>query len=438
LNKIPPHSIELEQSILASCLLYATEYTELIEGLVPQDFYKGIHQKIFKAITDLYATDNPVDLVSVRTQNVEIPATYLTELSDAPVVTDSEFSKQTLRGYSALRRLIEIGNAAMKRGFEGKPADIADHIDFIQRESLKMGNGFMKKSFRHISSIIEEVVDRCESLSKTGGLTGIPSGFKDLDSYTCGFQSGDLIIIAGRPSMGKTAFCTTCIKNASECGHHSAFFSLEMPGWQIGNRLLSTKAQIESLKVRSGKFSREDWIRLHDAAAEIYKWKLHVDDSSNLHYRDIIQRGRTIKKQEGADIFWIDYLSFLQGDKEAGTVKEVESVTRAMKGLAKELKIPVVLLCQLNRKCEERPNKRPILSDLRDSGAIEQDADVVLFLYRHAKYVKKYNDDGGLTAEYEKYRHVAELNIAKQRNGPTESIGLYWNESTTTFGDLMR
>jgi replicative DNA helicase len=438
MNNLPPHNIELEESILASCLLMSSEYTGLIESISPNDFYKSIHQTIFKSIQALYNSDNPVDLVSVRNENNEIPATVLYEISDAPVVTDSEYSKEMLIGNARLRRLIELGNALMKRGFNGRPDEVSEHVDYAQKEALKIGNGFQRQSFRHISSIIDDVVDRCEVISKSGGLTGIPSGFRDLDALTCGFQPGDLVVVAGRPSMGKTAFATQCIANASKKGYRSAFFSLEMPDWQIGNRLLSNKSQTDSLKFRSGKFNPEDWTRIHEAAAEIYKWRLFVDDSSNLHYRDIVQQGRTIKRKEGSDIFFLDYLSFIRGDKESGTVKEIESITRSLKGLAKELSIPVVLLCQLNRKCEERPNKRPILSDLRDSGAIEQDSDVVLFLYRHSRYVKRYNDDGTETDEYRKCKYIAEINIAKQRNGPTETIGLSWHDSTTTFGDLMR
>ena len=438
MNRIPPHNIELEESILASCLLYPSESTELIENLSPLHFYRTIHQKIFKIIQKLYSLNNPIDLVSVHSEDPEILASKLNELSDAPVVINNEYSAKRLIGYANLRRLIELGNSLMKRGFNGKPDEVEQHIDYAQKETLKIGAGIQKRGFRAVSSIIEDTVDRCETISKSGGLTGIPSGFRDLDALTCGFQPGDLIIVAGRPSQGKTAFATQCIANASKDGYRSAFFSLEMPDWQIGNRLLSNKSQTDSLKFRSGKFNSEDWIRLHEAAAEIYNWKLFVDDSTNLHYQDIIQRGRAIKRQEGSDIFFLDYLSFIKGDREDGTVKEIESITRALKSLAKELNIPVVLLCQLNRKCEERPNKRPILSDLRDSGAIEQDSDVVLFLYRHSRYVKRYDSEGVETEEYQKCKNIAEVNIAKQRNGPTENIRLFWNDSTTTFGNLYR
>lgn len=438
MNKIPPHNIEIEESILSSCLLMSTKYVDLIESISPLDFYKTIHQTIFKSIQKLYKSEQPVDLISVRNDNQDISHTVLGEISDAPVVVNTEYSKEILIGNAKLRKLIELGNALMKRGFNGNSNDVAQHVDYAQREALKIGEGVGKKAFRHISGIIDDVVDRCETISKSGGLTGVPSGFRDLDALTCGFQPGDLVIVAGRPSAGKTAFATQCIANASKKDYRSAFFSLEMPDWQIGNRFLSNKSQTNSLKFRSGKFNTEDWARLHEAAGEIYKWRLFIDDSSNLHYRDIVQRGRTIKRQENSDIFWIDYLSFLQGDKESGTVKEIESITRALKSLAKELSIPIVLVCQLNRKCEERPNKRPILSDLRDSGAIEQDSDVVLFLYRHSRYVKRYNDDGNETPEYKKCKNIAEINIAKQRNGPTETIGLYWNDATTTFGDLKR
>jgi replicative DNA helicase len=437
-NKIPPHNIEIEESILSSCLLMPTKYVELIETISPDDFYKTIHQKIFKSIQSLYKSEQPIDLISVRNENQDISHTVLAEISDAPAAMNSEYSKDILIGNAKLRKLIELGNALMKRGFNGKSDDVTRHVDYAQREALKIGEGMGKKAFRHISGIMEDTIDRCETISKSGGLTGVPSGFKDLDALMCGFQPGDLIIMAGRPSVGKTALATQCIANASKADYRSAFFSLEMPDWQVGNRFLSNKSQTDSLKFRSGKFNSEDWVRLHEAAGEIYKWKLFVDDSSNLHYQDIVQRGRTIKRQEGSDIFWIDYLSFLQGDKDGGKVGEIESITRTLKALAKELSIPIVLVCQLNRKCEERPNKRPILSDLRDSGAIEQDSDVVLFLYRHSRYVKRYNEDGMETAEYQKCKNIAEINIAKQRNGPTETIGLFWNESTTTFGDLMR
>jgi len=438
MNKIPPHKIELEESILASCLLFSRESTELIENLSPADFYKTIHQQIFKTIQKLYGQNNPIDLVSVHTDLPEVSASILSEISNAPVVSNNEYSVKMLAGYAKLRKLIELGNALMKRGFNGKPDEVARHVDYAQAEALKIGESLSQKGFQSISKIMEETIDRCEAISNTGGITGIPSGFRDLDALTCGFQPGELVIVAGRPSMGKTAFATQCIVNASKQGYRSAFFSLEMPDWQIGNRILSNQSQTDSLKFRSGKFSKEDWLRIHEAAGEIFNWQLSVDDSPNLHYQDVIQRGRAIKKQEGSDIFFLDYLSFIKGDKESGTVKEIESITRALKSLAKELSIPVVLLCQLNRKCEERPNKRPILSDLRDSGAIEQDSDVVLFLYRHSRYVKRYDDQGFETEEYRKCKNIAEITIAKQRNGPTETIGLYWNETTTSFGDLMR
>jgi len=436
MNNIPPHNSEVESSVLSSCLLMPTEYTELIECLSPSDFYKSAHQQIFKTIKELYNKNSPINLVSVRNENTNISAVHLTELSEVPVVIDSKWAIDVLSGNAQLRRLIELGNALMKRGFKSRWDEVVQQVDYAQRESLKIGENANKKGFSHISEIIEDAVDRCETISRSGGLTGIPSGFRDLDALTCGFQAGDLVIVAGRPSMGKTALATSCIAHASRVGYQSAFSSLEMPNFQIANRLLSLRSQTDSIKFRSGKFTQEDWIRLHDAAAEIYNWKLYVDDGANLHYQDIIQRTRKIKKHYGLDILFIDYLSFIQGDRELGVVKEIESITRALKGLAKELSIPVVLLCQLNRKCEERPNKRPILSDLRDSGAIEQDADVVLFLYRHSRYVRRYNDDGTETEEYQRCKHIAEVNIAKQRNGPTETIGLYWNETTTTFRDL--
>lgn len=425
---LPPHNLELEESLLATIFLHADD--DLFD-LSPSDLYRQSHQIIYQISKTLYLQGNPVDVSSVTNELIKSGnlgkvggGSYLSKILDSPPCIDSKYTISQIKGYSDLRRMIEISNATMKRCYAARPEESDEIVNNLQRDTLGIG---IKKSdnFCNLSDLTFEVLDHCEELSKNKGITGIPSGYDKLDFLTCGWQPSDLIILAGRPSMGKTAFALNSMRNAAINEYKSDFYSLEMARLQIAKRLLAMESRINSQKFRNGNFSAEDWDRINTAAGRLHSFGITIDDTASASYQDIQRKARKRKKNNGTDIIWIDYLSFIEGDKGQSYVREIESITRGFKSLSKELEIPIVLLCQLNRLCEQRPNKRPILSDLRDSGAIEQDADVVLFLYRDEVYNKESEHKG-----------IAEVNIVKQRNGPTGTIALTWLNSYTKFEPL--
>lgn len=428
IERIPPQNTELEQSLLASIILSPDD--NVFESLSPLDFYKTAHQKTYSAILTLHNCNEPIDLATIAeylTSHKQIDACggaqYISKLIEFPI-TNQQNACNKIKAYAQLRRMIEISNSITKRCFNAPPEEVENVLDYAQTEMLKVGIQ-SNASFKPIQDIMVECIERCEDLQERGGITGVPTGFKDLDALTCGLQPGDLILLAGRPSMGKTSFQDNCLLNAAEQGFIGASCQLEMTSTQQGNRFLASKGKINSLKFRSGKFSGDDWFSIQNAAAELSTYKIYVDDNPVSHYKDIQKKARFAKKNLNIDALWIDYLGFIDGDKAHSKVDEIQSISRGLKSLAKELSVPVILLCQLSRSCEQRPNKRPILSDLRDSGALEQDADVVLFIYRD----EVYNDDS-------QSKGIAEINIAKQRNGPTGTIRLAWLKQFTRFEDL--
>ena len=425
-SQLPPQNTELEDSILATILAHPED--NLFE-LSASDFYKPINARVYLVCFGLYTNKLPVDISSVGNElkKTDTPVSHLSTLLDAPPVIDNEYSVRQLRGYANLRRMIELSNAVQKKCYLAKPEDVESIVDKLQVESLKIGT-INAENFSTIGSIITDTIEHCEIIARSNGLTGIPTGYKLLDSILCGFQPADLIILAGRPSMGKSAMAVNCMLHSAEGGYANDFYSLEMSKRSIGTRFLSVKSRINSQKFRSGKFDTEDWQRMNDAATELYKLPINIDDTPCSTYQEIQRKARKSKKQNDTKIIWIDYLSFLDGDKEEkNKVLEVQTITRGLKSLAKELNIPIVLLCQLNRQCEMRGDKRPILSDLRDSGSIEQDADVVLFLYRDEVYNK--SDDNP-------NKGIVEVDVCKQRNGPTNRIKLTWIDAYTRFENL--
>lgn len=434
---LPPSDIEVEKSILARCLIYTEN--EIYENLSPQDFYRINHQIIYRALRDLWKRkiNNDVSILMDELKNIgqleEIGGfSYINKLLEYPIAADPEYSTKIILKYSQLRSLLEITNAVSKKCFKSHPDETEEVIDYAQREILKVGLKSKDGRFKQLSDIIITAIDRAEELARHKGITGVPSGLEKLDFYLSGFQAGEFYVLAGRPSMGKTALCQTCIANAAKKGFKSGFFSLEMGETAIANRFLAAEACINSHKFRTGRFSTEDWQHIMDAGTAISEWQVVIDDTPFAKYQEICRKARQMVR-DGVEIIWIDYLSFIEGDKKTSLAREIETVTRALKSTARELEIPIVLLAQLNRQCEQRPHpqKRPVLSDLRDSGAIEQDADTVLFLYRHYRYLTKDDD------ERDKYRNLAELEIAKNRNGPTGVVDLYWNAVQTKFGNLI-
>lgn len=425
---LPPHNVEIEKSILSG-LLTAQEY-DLLDVLKPEHFYRGPHQAIFAACQKVYEREKVLDIALVAHQIGEDLERiggygYLGKLLDEPTPISTAAYCDKLVGFYKLRRLIEASNAAIKRSLAALPDEFDSVIDYLSAQISDLSSG-RTAEWCKLDSVIMECVDICEELQKRQGITGVPSGFSDLDFYTCGFQPGDLILIAARPGCGKTSFAINSAKNSAKAGFKNGVMSLEMVRHQIGHRFLSIVSRVNGLKFRSGRFAMEDWERITDAAGKLSNLPIWIDDSPRASHIDLAKKSRSLKRQSGLDILWIDYLGFLDGDKsQRSKVYEVESITRSLKALAKELKIPVILLCQLNRECERRDNKRPQLSDLRDSGALEQDADLVMFFYNDAKYHAE-------TAE----KGVIECEIAKQRNGPTARIKLRWEETITRFDNL--
>lgn len=423
-----PHDLDLERQVLQSCLAGDDAPYEVLK---PDHFYNTHHANLYLAMNNLHQRQEPVEISLIAgelKQNMtSIPAAALSVVLDYPPAPDAALAARKIVGYYQLRELANACHAAMKRALSAGPDQPAEVSQYLKCELERIDAG-RQSEWCHISDIITECTENAERLSKHGGITGVPTGFRDLDFYTCGYQGGDLNIIAARPSMGKTALAVNCMLNAAREGHGAGFISLEMQRVPVGNRALSIAASINALKFRSGRFVGTDWDKMVDAAGRLSDYPIWVDDHPRASYQTIHSKVKTLmQKHPQAKVVWIDYLGFIDGDKDKNKVQEVESITRNLKATAKELNIPINLLCQLSRKCEERPNKRPILSDLRDSGAIEQDADTVFFIYRDDYYNQQSKDKG-----------ITEVSISKQRNGPTGVVKLAWQEEYTRFTNLAK
>jgi replicative DNA helicase len=434
IDTIPPQNTEAEEAVLAACLTDQESLEDFAGLLRPEDFYRTANRLIFGVCMDLLRRSTPVDIVSVASELKALLKldevggnVYISSLLDFPPATDPSYYGGLIRDAAIRRRALEIANAITKRAYR---ADIptSDLLDFAQGQIL----GISAESSPVKSVLFKDLsfaaVDRYESLAKAGcAITGIPSGFRDIDNTTCGFQAGDLIIIAARPSMGKTALALNIARNAAGAGHPCGFFSLEMGRDQLIDRTISSESGVNSLKFRSGRFSEDDWERISGAQEVLHELPLWIDDYATLSYGDLWRRARRMKKEHDIRLFIVDYLQLLTGDRGNGRVEEVSSISRNLKAMARELRVPVIVLSQLSRACEsrDRDKKRPRLSDLRDSGAIEQDADVVAFIYRDEVYNENSKDKG-----------IAELSIAKHRNGPTGTVRLRFYSRNTRFSEV--
>ena len=437
LYHIPPQSLEAEDSILSAILVDNDTLLDVVEILSPEDFYKSAHQKIFSAIVDLFSRNEPVDLVTLtnilreqgRLEEVG-GALYLAKLLDTvPMAVNAPHYAKIVHDKACLRRLIEKSNDIVKRCYDDR-GDVEDVLDYAERTIFEISQDKIRPAFYPIGKII---LDNIETLEERQGnkalITGIPTGFTKLDSLTAGFQGSDLIILAARPGMGKTALALNIARNvAVEANVPTAIFSLEMAKEQLSMRLLCAEARIDSNRVRSGFFSQDDWVKLTEAAGVLSEAPIFIDDSPDITAMTIRAKARRLKMEKGLGLIFIDYLQLM---KSRTTLErrdlEISEISRSLKALAKELDLPVVALSQLNRKLEERSDKRPQLSDLRESGALEQDADVVAFIYRDEMYNKDPNNPN---------RGKAELIIAKQRNGPVGVVPLAFLDAYTRFESL--
>ncbi|MEE8430473.1 MAG: replicative DNA helicase [Candidatus Desulfatibia sp.] len=434
---LPPQNLEAEESILSAVLIDNDTLLELLDILAPEDFYRSAHQKIFAAIAELFSRNEPVDLVTLsnilRAQNrlEEIGgATYLARLVDtAPLAVNAQHYAKIIHDKACLRRLIEKSNAIARRCFEDSD-DVDNIIDFAESSIFEISENKIKPSFHHIGKIIEDNIDALEERQGSKALvTGVATGFTKIDELTAGFQQSDLIILAGRPGMGKTAFALNIAKHAAvDANIPVALFSLEMSKEQLSMRMLSSEAQIDSSKMRRGFISQNDWMKITDAAGVLSEAPIFIDDSPSITALEIRTKSRRLKMDQNIGLIIVDYIQLMRGPASAERRDlEISEISRSLKALAKELALPVVALSQLNRELEKRSDKRPQLSDLRESGALEQDADVVAFIYRDELYNKDENNPK---------KGTAEIIIAKQRNGPTGTAPLKFWDAYTRFGDL--
>ena len=435
--RLPPQNIEAEESIISAILIDNNTLLDVIEILAPEDFYRTAHQKIYAAITDLFDITEPIDLVTLanklkeKGQLEEIgSASYLARLVDTvPSAVNAQHYAKIVHDKASLRRLIEKANAIVKRCFEER-GNADNIIDFAESAVFEISEKKSQQAFYPISKLI---LGNIETLEENQGnrslVTGVPTGFSHLDNLTSGLQNSDLIILAARPSMGKTALALNIARNAAvDANIPVAIFSLEMSKEQLSLRMLCSEARIDSSRLRGGFFSMEDWHRLTDAAGILSETPIYIDDSPSLTAMEIRAKARRLKMDKNIGLIVIDYLQLMQGRASAERRDlEISEISRSLKALAKELELPVLALSQLNRMLEQRTDKRPRLSDLRESGALEQDADVVAFIYRDEVYNKE---------EDNPRRGTAEILLSKQRNGPTGDVYLTFLNSFTRFENL--
>ncbi len=420
---LQPQSLEAEEAVLGAMMIDDAAANKAI-GLLKSShyFYKEAHKKIFEAMLILSEESNPIDTVSVSNELKKKKSLksvgglyYLTGLVDkVPTAANIETYASIVKEKGILRDLISASHHMSKKAFESGE-DVATILDEAEQSIFSLTQQKDNKLFQHIQPILTQAIKNLEKMqSKKGSVVGIPSGIIDLDNVTAGFRKSDLIVIAGRPSMGKTALALSIARNAAlESKVPTAIFSLEMSSDQLAQRLLSSEARIDGQKARTGRLRTARWKDVVIASGKLADAPLFIDDTPALSILDLRSRARRLKREENIGLLVVDYLQLMQGPRRSeNRQQEISYITQSLKALAKELDIPVIALSQLSRAVESRTNKRPVLSDLRESGAIEQDADLVIFLYRPYVYDDKKVDQKGL----------AYLIVAKQRSGPTRTV----------------
>lgn len=441
IGKLPPQSVELEEVALGGMMLERDAVIEIIDILKPESFYKDEHQKIFSAILDLFASDKAIDILTVterlrQRKELDIiggPA-YLSQLtSRIASAAHIEFHARIIQQKFIQRELIRVSSEIQNRAFD-ESIDVNDLLDFSEGELFNVAQGNIKKEAAKMNVLLKQAISQIEEASKNeNALIGVPAGYTQLDRMTNGWQKADLIIVAARPSMGKTAFVLSMARNmAVEHKKAVAIFSLEMASVQLVNRLISSEAELPSNKIRTGQLSEEEWQKLEYRARRLEDTAIFIDDTPAISIFELRAKCRRLKRQHNIDIVIIDYLQLMTGPPESrgNREQEVSSISRSLKGIAKELEIPIICLSQLNRSVESRPDKRPQLSDLRESGAIEQDADVVAFIHR-PEYYGFTEDENQMSL-----RGIAEIIIAKHRNGAVGDVRLRFQHEFTKFVDL--
>lgn len=440
MRKLPPQSLEAEMSILGGILLDNEAINRVLEILDLDDLYRESHRKIFNAMVELNEHREPCDLITLtealkkRSELDEVGgAPYLATLVDyVPTAANIAYYCKIVKEKSVLRKLITSATDIVTNGYEDK-VNVEDLLDTAQKVMFDLAENKLRPAFAPIGSILKDTIKNIEKLyEKKEHITGVPSGFIDLDEKTAGFQKGDLIIIAGRPSMGKTAFVLNIAQYASIHAEHpvgAAIFSLEMSKEQLVMRFLCSEARVDASRLRTGHLVETDWSRLARGAGALHEARIFIDDTPAISVMEMRAKARRLKAQSenNIGIIIVDYLQLMRGSANIESrQQEISEISRSLKALAKELNVPVVALSQLNRGLESRTDKRPMMSDLRESGAIEQDADVIMFVYRGEVYEK----------ENEELKGKAEIIIGKQRNGPIGIVDLAFRGEYTRFENL--
>lgn len=435
LDRVPPQNNEAEQSVIGAAFLSKEALITAIEILRPEDFYKTAHQRIFQTMLDLYEKGEPVDLVTVTAELQDhklldevgsVP--YLTALAGSvPTAANVEYYARIVEEKSLLRRLILTATKIANEGYS-REDEVGEIIADAEKYIMEIARNRNAGGFIPIREALLETYERIEFLSqRRGDVTGIPSGYVDLDKMTAGFQRSDLIILAARPSVGKTAFALNVAQNvAARAGETVAIFSLEMSASQLVQRMICAEGNLDASKMRSGWLEEDDWQKLTMAIGTLAKAPIYIDDTPGITVQDIRAKCRRLQTERGLGMILIDYLQLIHGrGKGDNRQQEVSEISRTLKGIARELNVPVIALSQLSRSVEQRQDKRPMMSDIRESGSIEQDADIVAFLYRDDYYDKETEN-----------KNVIEVIIAKQRNGPTGTVELAFLKEFNKFVSL--
>lgn len=436
-TRIPPHSVEAEQSVLGSILLDKEAIISVSETLVADDFYKEAHKVIYESMLKLYNNQSEIDLITLaddlRDQGYlndigGLP--YLTSLSTiVPTTSNIKYYVNIVKDKSVVRQLISAANDIINSGYDGS-LKIGDVLENAEKKIFDISQERINNDFQQINQVLKDTYDMIEKLyTEKNEVTGLTTGFRDLNKKINGFQKSDLLLLAARPAMGKTAFALNLVQNASLKGDASvAVFSLEMSKEQLVQRMLSAQSNVELKKIKTGKLGANDWPRIIEAMAVLSEAKIHIDDTPGIKISELRSKCRKLKIEKGLDLVLIDYLQLMEGEgNNESRQQEIAKISRSLKILAKELNCPVVALSQLSRAPEQRADHRPMLSDLRESGSIEQDADIVMFLYRD----EYYNPDT-------ERKNIGEVIVSKNRHGETGTVELVWFGEVQKFADKIR
>ncbi|MCD6659943.1 MAG: replicative DNA helicase [Lentimicrobium sp.] len=440
-GKVPPQATDLEEAVLGAIMLEKDALASIIDLIRPDAFYKDAHQKIFQAISRLFTKSEPVDILTVTnelrfTGELELAGGpfYIAQLTNRVAsAANTEFHARIILQKFIQRELIRISSEIIKDAYEDT-TDVFQLLDKAENQLFSVGENNMRRNYLDMQSLVRDAVKQIEAAkTKPGQFSGVPSGFTELDRVTAGWQPSDLIIMAARPGMGKTAFVLTIARNvAVDFKKAVAVFSLEMSSVQLVTRLISAEAQLPGDKLRKGNLENYEWEQLNAKINTLIDAPLYIDDTPSLSVFELRAKCRRLKAQHDIQLVIIDYIQLMSAglDRNSGNrEQEISTISRSLKSLAKELNIPVIALSQLNRSVEQRPNKKPLLSDLRESGAIEQDADMVIFIYR-PEYYNQNTDEGGASL----IGH-AEISIAKHRNGALKDVPLRFISKYAKFTD---